>query len=205
MRDEAFRLEQQRDRYASHVKPVNEFVDALRDQDGRGWLPYVAPCHGGVDARVLSILRDPGPMTQDGVGSGFLCIENDDPTAERQCRAFADVGVGLGDITPWNAYPWYINRKPTSREREAGIEPLRRLLALLPRLRVVFLQGGDAQTVWRAFARRHSVLAQDLRFEVVESYHPGLQALWTNDPAERETRVAVRARAYQRVGELLRS
>src|SRR5215211_5814233 len=84
MRDPGFRLEQERGRYAPHVRPVNELVDELRCRHGRGWMPYVAPWHGGVLARVLSVLRDPGPKTQDGVGSGFLCIENDDPTAELQ-------------------------------------------------------------------------------------------------------------------------
>lgn len=56
-RDEVFRLEQEQGRYASHVRPINEMVDALRDQDGRGWMPQVAPWRGGVEARALSILR----------------------------------------------------------------------------------------------------------------------------------------------------
>lgn len=68
----------------THIAPINEFVDRIRDRDGRGWVPYVAPLHGGFDAQVLSILRDPGHATQDGAGSGCLCVENDDPTAERQ-------------------------------------------------------------------------------------------------------------------------
>ncbi|MFC8276504.1 hypothetical protein ACFUJR_29020 [Streptomyces sp. NPDC057271] len=84
MADETFRTDQERNRYAAHVRAINELVDGLRDQDGRGWMPYVAPWHGGTEARVLSVLRDPGPKTQDGTGSGFLCTENDDPTAERQ-------------------------------------------------------------------------------------------------------------------------
>ncbi|WP_052762081.1 uracil-DNA glycosylase family protein [Jiangella alkaliphila] len=90
MADPAFRAEQERGRYAPHVRPINEFVDTLRDQDGRGWMPHVAPLHGGVEARLLSLLRDPGPKTRDGVGSGFLCIENDDPTAELQDIAFRE-------------------------------------------------------------------------------------------------------------------
>jgi len=108
MADAAFRAAQEADRYAPHVQPVNELVDSLRD-DVRGWMPHVAPLHGGTTARVLSVLRDPGPATQDTVGSGFLCIENDDPTAERQLQMFTDVGITAADITPWNAYPWYIN------------------------------------------------------------------------------------------------
>src|SRR5258708_3149377 len=77
MADGKFRLEQHQPRYAPHVRPINEMVDGLRDQDGRGWMPHVAPWHGGVQARVLSVLRDPGPKTADDVGSGFLCVEND--------------------------------------------------------------------------------------------------------------------------------
>ncbi|GAA4243232.1 hypothetical protein GCM10022255_001420 [Dactylosporangium darangshiense] len=52
-----------------------------------------------MDAWVVSILRDPGPATHEGTGSGFLCMENDDPTAEQQCLAFAEVGVTPSDIT----------------------------------------------------------------------------------------------------------
>ncbi|WP_197683502.1 uracil-DNA glycosylase family protein [Jiangella alkaliphila] len=104
MADEAFRLAQERDRYASHVRPINELVDVLRG-DGRGWMPYVAPCHGGIEAGMLSVLRDPGPKTQDGTGSGFLCIENDDPTAELQSVAFAAVGIANSDFTPWTPIP----------------------------------------------------------------------------------------------------
>ncbi len=82
MADRDYRAAQDENRYAPHVRPVNELVDELQDLDGRGWLPYVAPAHGGVEATVLSVLRDPGPKAQAGVGTGFLCIENDDPSAE---------------------------------------------------------------------------------------------------------------------------
>jgi hypothetical protein len=36
-----------------HVAPVNALADELR-----GWVPYVAPLYGGVEARMLSVLRD---------------------------------------------------------------------------------------------------------------------------------------------------
>src|SRR5690606_25293716 len=116
MAAEAFRLQQDAERYAEHVRPINEPVDSLRDQDGRGWMPYVAPVHGGVEASVLSVLRDPGPKTLDGTGSGYICIENDDPTAARMAERFERVGISAADVTPWNAYPWYINKKPTGEQ-----------------------------------------------------------------------------------------
>ena len=86
-------------------------------------MPHVAPVHGGLEARVLTVLRDPGPKTQVGVGSGFLCVENDDQTAQTQMELMADAGVEATDITPWNAYPWYINAAPRPAQLDAGVEP----------------------------------------------------------------------------------
>ncbi|WP_019064683.1 uracil-DNA glycosylase [Streptomyces prunicolor] len=203
MADEAFRDEQESGRYAPHVRAINEMVDELRDQDGRGWMPYVAPWHGGVDARVLSILRDPGPKTQDGSGSGFLCVENDDATAERQCTGFAEAGIDARDTTPWNAYPWYINRAPNAEERRAGVTVLARLLGLLPRLEVVLLQGVDAQDSWRRLEKTHPELVREARYEVVHTYHPGRQALWSPDPAVRAAREQQRHDSYQQVAQAL--
>jgi len=178
-------------------------VDELRDQDGRGWMPYVAPWHGGTEARVLSVLRDPGPKTQDGTGSGFLCTENDDATAERQSAGFADVGIESRDTMPWNAYPWYINRAPNAEERRAGVMVLARLLGLLPRLEVVLLQGVDAQDSWRRLEKDHPQLIEQGGLEVVSTYHPSRQALWSPDPAVRAAREQQRLDSYQRVAKLL--
>ncbi|MFH9725420.1 uracil-DNA glycosylase [Streptomyces sp. NPDC017254] len=204
MREEAFRLEQEQERYAPHVRPINELVDALRGQDGRGWMPYVAPWHGGVEARVLSVLRDPGPKTQEGVGSGFLCVENDDPTAELQALIFEGAGVAPQDVTPWNAYPWYINRLPKAAELQAGVEVLRQLLRLMPRTEVVLLQGGQAQSVWRRLLKTHPGAVRDRTLEVISTYHPGRQALFVGDREERVRRAQHRIDSYQNVGDVLR-
>ena len=197
-----YRLGQERNRYAPHVSSINALVDDL-STDERGWMPHVAPAHGGVDASVLSVLRDPGPMTQVGKGSGFLSIENDDPTAEQQCVAFGRVGVHAADITPWNAYPWYINQQPNAAQLDAGVEPLVRLLGLLPRLKVVLLQGGDARDAWRRLTRRHPHIIVSRRFAVVETFHPGRQALWSPDATVRQSRRDNREQAYQLVAEIV--
>lgn len=203
MADPAFRAQQERDRYAPHIASINHLVDELRESAGR-WMPYVAPWHGGVNAAVLSLLRDPGPKTTDADGSGFLCVENDDPTAERQCHAFADAGIDPANLVPWNAYPWYINRAPTAAEREAGVEPLARLLDLLPQLRVILLQGRDAQDTWRRLVRRHPTVAEGT-LTVISTFHPGRQALWSPDPAVRDARHQHRVDAYQQVVRILES
>jgi hypothetical protein len=149
MRDPAFRRSQEQGIRLPHVAPINNLVDQLREQ-GRGLVPYVAPIYGGIEAEMLSILRDPGPTTNEAArGSGFLCLENDDPAAELFATLLVDAGIAPARMTPWNAYPWYINRKPTSTELIAGLRPLLRLLELLPHLRVVMLNGGEAQALWR--------------------------------------------------------
>jgi hypothetical protein len=187
MADEAFRKEQEQHRYDDHIAPINRLVDALRESGGR-WLPYVAPMYGGVSARLLSLLRDPGPMTQSHKGSGFLSMENDDATAEAISQYFAAAGIGAIDIVPWNVYPWYINRAPKASELNDGIEPLRRVIGLLPHLRVVMLHGGSAVDGWKRFARQHQSPVTALGLVVIETYHTSRQAFWHSDPSVRESR-----------------
>jgi hypothetical protein len=187
MRDPAFRRSQEDGLRLPHVAPLNALVDELRDEKSRGWVPYIAPIHGGIDARMLSILRDPGPMTHaETGGSGFLCLENDDPTAERFATLLDEAGLTPSDMNPWNAYPWYINRPLTANEWEAGVEPLRRLIVLLPRLQVVMLNGGDAKDTWKRLVAHHQETTKKLL--VLPTYHPGRQA-FIGTPDVREARL----------------
>ena len=197
MADPAFRADQHLHRDDAHVAPINELVEELRQDPERGWMPYVAPMYGGVEARLLSVSRDPGPKTQDGDGSGFLCMENDDPTAERMCELFAGAGIEARDVVPWNAYPWYINRAPSAAELEAGIEPLKRLIDLMPRLSVVMLHGGDAKNGWKRFTRRFPRLIVERELYVIATYHTSRQAFWHPDPAVRDARKAHLAESFR--------
>lgn len=200
MRDPLFKRSQEDGIWLPHVRPINELVDQLREQ-GRGWMPYIAPLYGGVEAEMLSILRDPGPMTNAALdGSGFLCLENDDPAAELFAKLLAEAGIAPSRMTPWNAYPWYINRKPNTAELTAGLDPLRRLLGLLPRLRVVMLNGGDAQTLWRKFAAAQPQTAAS--YLVLPTYHTARQAfIGTADV--RAARMADLRAKFAMAGELL--
>jgi hypothetical protein len=157
------------------VRPINELVDDLR-ADERGWVPYVAPTWGGVHAEVLFLYRDPGPMTHpDNAGSGLLSAENDDDTARRLAWLLDSVRIPQHRGVSWNAYPWYINRPPRSAELEAGVAPLRRLISLLPDLRVVVLCGGHARNSWNRLARRYPTVAE--RYVAIETYHTSNQML----------------------------
>lgn len=175
MRDPAFRQTQRDGLYAPHIAPVNTLVDHLAGH-GRGWLPHVAPVHGGTAARVPWILRDPGPADPDPDHdqAGFLCVENDDPTARRLCALLDQAGIDTADTMPWNVYPWYINRKPRADERRAGVPPLRRLLKLLTELRVVLLLGDDAHKVWDLLTAAHPTAAAGQH--VLRTRHTSTQA-----------------------------
>lgn len=204
MRDPQFRAGQLAGRYEPHVEPVNRLVDALEEASppsGRGWAPYIAPVHGGVQARILSILRDPGPKTDKDSGSGMLCVENDDDTAELQCRLLDSVDLTARDLTPWNAYPWFRYDQSSglsSPQITEGLEPLGQVIEVMKEnLQVVLLQGGEAQTLWKRFARKYPRTAA--RYDVVETYHPGRTALRHPDPAVREAREARRWEAFREI------
>lgn len=188
MAEEKFRKDQWQHRYDEHIAPFNLMVDELRNDVERGWAPYVAPMYGGISARLLSVLRDPGPKTQDNTGSGFLCMENDDPTAEALCELFAGVGISARDIVPWNVYPWYINRAPKAAELDVGVQPLKDVIDLMPELQVVMLHGGEALNGWKKLLRRYPTLVSDKNLCVISTYHTSRQAFWHSDPKVREDR-----------------
>jgi hypothetical protein len=183
MRDPDFRRSQEAGIWRPHVAPINTLVDALREE-GRGWAPYVAPLYGGIAAEMLSVLRDPGHMTNGADrGSGFLCLENGDASAELYATLLAEAGISADRMTPWNAYPWYINRKPNASELRAGIRPLRSLIDLLPRLKVITLHGRDAQVLWDKFRDMYPGVAE--RYIALRTYHTSRQAfIGTHDVRE---------------------
>lgn len=198
-----FRNDQWERRFDPHIAPINRYVDEIRTQ-GLGWAPYVAPLHGGVDARVLSILRDPGPATLDGAaGSGFLCVENDDASAELQCAQLAQAGLTPADLLPWNAYPWYVNRQPSAGELSLGVATIVHLLELAPKITVVLLQGGAAHKSWKLMRQRHPDLVRRRKLTEITSYHPGRQALFSPDPKERARRAARRFEAFHEIAAAL--
>jgi hypothetical protein len=205
MRDPSFLAEQRARKYAPHVEPINRLVDDLTDSDGGRWAPYVAPHHGGCAAPVLALLRDPGPMTNDQEGrpgSGFLSSENDDPTAERFTNLLEGVGLDSSQITPWNAYPWYINRAPRDVELRVGTTVLARLMPLLGSVRVVLLLGQQARRSWTLFAHAHPELAAQIA--TVDTRHTSSQAFITRDPDQRARWIAEQLQAFETVAALVR-
>ncbi len=204
MSEDWFREEQWHHRNDAHIAPINEFVDELRRIPSRDTVPYIAPMYGGVNARLLSVLRDPGPKTQQAKGgSGFLCMENDDATAEAICNLFDDAGIDAGDIIPWNVYPWYINRAPKAAELNAGVAPLKCIIDLLPNLRVVVLHGDSTYDGWKRLTRQFPTIVALRGFHVIKTYHTSRQAFWRGDPLVREARKRHLYESFQEAAQCL--
>lgn len=199
MADEAFREEQVRHRHGGRVGPVNALVDALNAErpDGYGPIPWAAPHDGGVEAGVLALLSNPGPAAGGPGGSGFVSVENAAPSSQRMVRVRAAAGVASEQVIVWNAVPWYVHDalrgRTTAAMRTAGVEPLHRLLVLLPRLRAVVLHGGDARDGWARRLRARPDANRGLT--VVSTWHPSNQ-VFAVPPAVRERREADMVAAY---------
>ncbi len=132
----------------------------------------------------------------------MLSLENDDPSAERHLELLQDSGIPATDLIVWNAYPWYINRKPTLEEIDLGLEPLERLIHLLPNLAIVIAHGNDAQKAWHRFMRT-SAGQTVTGYKLIPTYHTSRQALWTPDASERERRKNKLAADYAHTARLL--
>lgn len=203
MRNPAFRADQEERLQEAHIAPITDYIQRLRDISGE-WLPWVAPLHGGVEARVLSVLRDPGPMVHYIGGSGMLCIENDDQTAETMYGLMQQAGMTPRDVTPWNAYPFFINAPPAPSQMRSATPTLLGIADLMPNLGAVMLQGAHAKKAW-AYARAASPSLRGRNIKVFETYHPSQMALRTPYPDEREARIQHRISTWQAVAEWLRS
>lgn len=200
MKDPDFVADQHARLREDHIAPITDLVDSLRTPER--WLPYVGPHHGGVRARMLTVLRDPGRATVNEGGSGMLSVENDDPTAEKQFELMTTAGLIATDFTPWNAYPWFIDRAPTADELRSASRVLVALLELLPDLQVVLLQGAEAQSAWRSALEAQPRIRRR-RLITLETYHASPQALWHRSAEERERRVVHRLETWREAADIL--
>lgn len=198
-----FKEQQEAGLDAPHVAQLNAMIRRLT-KSGPAPVPFISPYHGGADARVLTLLRDPGPKADATKGSGYLCIQNDDPSAESQALQFAAAGIEPSDVTPWNAYPWYINRAPTPNELGFGADALASLLEITPEVSVIMLQGVDAKKGWSVFRTRHRELIEDRKLSVVGTCHPSPQALFHPDPEVQARRYKHRMHTAAEVAAILR-
>jgi hypothetical protein len=169
-----------------HIRPLTTYVGELRKRYSAWEFPDFDPLDGGVKADMLFLLEKPGPMTSPSHkrrGSGFISRDNNDPTAEAIFLFMRAAGIERSRTVLWNTIPgWNRTRAMAAGEVDWGIDELKRLLPLLPRLRTIVLVGKKAQRAQR------SLLPLGLR--VCASSHPGPlvrgpnRAMWDQIPQQ---------------------
>ncbi|WP_175279516.1 hypothetical protein [Prescottella equi] len=175
-RDKTYRDDLYQRRYAPSVRAINEYVDELRAARHVS-IPYVAPSYGGVNARLLTLMQDPGPKTDlaNVEGSGMICLENVDLSAARQKFFLNEAGIDVSEIVSWNAYPWRKPHPQTCQSDREAAEALRRFLLLTPYLEVVILNGTVAKRIWGVLEKIDS--ARTRRIMPFPTFHTSERAV----------------------------
>jgi uracil-DNA glycosylase len=174
-----------------HIAPLTAYVTELRNEAGPdAAIPDFDPWDGGVTADLLYLLEAPGAKA---VFSGFISRNNPDETAKNFFELNLAAGIPRKRTVTWNIVPWYIGtgsriRAAGRTDIEAGLPPLTRLLALLPKLKVVVLVGRKAEAA--------AGLVSQLRPQVqlFRSPHPSPLFI-NNSPGNRERILSVLRKA----------
>ena len=184
---------------AEHIAPLEALSRELENLETRltgvkTYIPHFDPGDSGIEARILTVLEAPGPMTHGKLrGSGFISVDNDDPTAENTWQLRRDVGA-LNGVLAWNIVPWYLGTtsiKPKVEELRRGAIALGDLLDRLPRLSTVMLCGRFSQRGWSQFVPQKV----QARYRVIETWHPSPLSL--SFPGRRAESQAAWAQAIQ--------
>ncbi|CAG9239479.1 Uracil-DNA glycosylase [Paraburkholderia caribensis] len=160
------------------MAPLTGYVERLRAENPTWEFQDFDPADGGVNADILFLFEKPGPMTSSTgkrQGSGFISRNNDDPTAEAIFAFMAEANIDRRRTVMWNVIPgWNGTIKVSSAECRDGLDELRTLVALLPRLTTVVLVGRKAGKA-EAFMR-------SLGLHVFISAHPSPKVRSINRP-----------------------
>ncbi len=147
MRDAGVRERRRAMLHQPHVEPLTAYAAELRERESVE-VPEFDPLDGGVDAQVLFLFEKPGPMTAKGskrTGSGFISRNNDDRSAEATFEFMQRAGIPRKLTVTWNLIPWWNGtRKVTGHELRDGLECLKGLIGLLPRVCAVVMVGQNA-------------------------------------------------------------
>lgn len=189
LKDEAVKQERERLLKQSHIAPLTEFVDELRNRRlgeypsdfRREHIPYFDPLDGGIEARCLFLFEAPGGKA---VKSGFISRNNPDESAKAFFQLNGCAGLDRCQTVSWNIVPWYLGsngriRAAKSTDISQGLQQLWDLLDLLKPLDTIVLGGRKAQ---RATADIERSLVAD---RVIKMWHPSPQSL-NRVPSRRE-------------------
>jgi uracil-DNA glycosylase len=158
-----------------NIDPLDVFLTALRSvrPESRD-VPGFDPRNGNLNAKFLLVLEAPGP---GAVASGFVSIENEDPTAKNLKKLLADSSISPDEIVIWNVVPWYCGNEektkiqpPSTQEMEIGIDFLCKLVLLLKNLEAIVLVGGSAR-------KAHIRLSAKTRVRILSCHHPSQRVI----------------------------
>ena len=181
-----------------YMKPLTDYVAALRANFGEYHIPDFDPCDGGTQARVLFLLEAPGPRAK---ASGFVSSNNPDPTAKNLWNLIHNAGIARTDTLIWNIVPWYVGsdtkiRPVNSADIRQALPHLQELLALLPRLEMIVLVGKKAQR-----AKPQIPMLTSLSIPKITTKHtPPMSALVFNTSPERKKQTE---EAFSQIAEVL--
>ncbi len=156
-----------------HMKPLNDYVAKLRRDRENVEVPDFDPLDGGIDALVLFLFEKPGPKTVGSTGSGFISRNNNDSTAEATFKFMQESGIPRELTVTWNVVPrWNGTIKVLSAELREGVECIKELIGLLPRLHAVVFVGKKAD--------RARPYLEDTGLSLFSSAHPSprVRASW---------------------------
>ncbi|MBT2520179.1 uracil-DNA glycosylase [Arthrobacter sp. ISL-28] len=143
MATESFREQLLSRRYEPNVAAVNELCDSLQGLKPGTQVPYVDPMHDVDECRIISLYSNIGAASP----SGFI-TPGDDEAATRMLGVQWKLGLRPEFIMPWNVHPWHVpgepNGKFTPDQISAGLKPLLKFLALVPRASVIVAHGTEA-------------------------------------------------------------
>jgi hypothetical protein len=168
--------------------------------------PDFDPAGGGIEANTLFLLEAPSnkASTKHGKGSGFVCMNNDDRTAENVFNLTREARMPRELSCTWNAFAGYVGtetrlRAPKASEIDANKPQLIELIELLPKLRVVMTLGLKAKAAWNKLLKRKSTILHGRKLVVIHARHPSQLSL-NQRPGARQALLA----SYRKAAELAR-
>jgi hypothetical protein len=176
-------------RFDDHIADINRLCDSLRELKPGTEVPYVDPIHNAEEARVVSLYSNTGTAP----ASGFI-EAGDQEAATRMLGIQWQLGLRPEYLMPWNVHPWFTpgqaNGKLAPEQIAAGLKPLLRMLALVPRASALVAHGTEAHKLAALLLKTENPLLWRRGFKVYKARSlsgrsfagsPAKQAQWLDE------------------------
>ncbi|MCG2621351.1 uracil-DNA glycosylase [Arthrobacter sp. I2-34] len=176
-------------RFDDHIADINRLCDSFRDLKPGTEVSYVDPIHNAEETRVVSLFSNIGSAP----GSGFI-EAGDQEAVTRMLGIQWQLGLRPEYVMPWNVHPWYTPGQPNGKlapeQIAAGLKPLLRMLALVPRASALVAHGTEAHKLAALLLKTENPLLWRRGFKVYKvrslsgrsfAGSPARQAQWLDD------------------------